>query len=227
MNNMKERLSHETIALRCVKEFRDGDCINLGIGIPNLCAVLMPPEIEIHLHSEQGVLGYGRLLRDDEYEKADRDYVDAGGRFFLPQPGMCFFDMDLSFDLVRGGHLDVAVLGGLQVSKKGDLANWAIETKSVTGNIGGGMDIAVGAKKVIIAMTHTSHDGKPKIVNECTLPLTAKECVDLLVTDLAVIEVTEHGLLLKEIAPGWIVEEVQALTEPELAIADDLKEIEL
>jgi len=224
---MKERLSYETIALRCVKEFQDGDYVNLGIGIPNLCAILIPPEKQIHLHAEQGVLGYGRLLRDDEYEKADHDYIDAGGRFFVPKPGACFFDMDLSFDMIRGGHLDIAVLGGLQVSKRGDLANWAVDTTQLTGNIGGGMDLAVGTKKVIVAMTHTARDGKHKIVNECTLPLTAKECVDLIVTDLAVIEVNRQGLLLKEIAPGWTVDEVQSLTEPDLIVSDDLKEIQL
>ena len=224
---MKERLSQEVMALRCVREFQDGDYVNLGIGIPSLCAILVPEDKQIHLHAEQGVLGYGRLLRDDEYEQADHDYVDAGGRFFIPQPGMCFFDMDLSFDIIRGEHLDIAVLGGLEVSRKGDLANWAIDATQLTGNIGGGMDLAVGTKKVIVAMTHTARNGKPKIVKECTLPLTARECVDLIVTDLAVIEVTGQGLLLKEIAPGWTVEEVQASTEPELITADDLKEITL
>jgi len=223
---MKQRLSHETIALRCVKEFQDGDYVNLGVGIPVLCAMLLPEDKEVRLHAEHGVLGYGRLLLENEWEMADLDYVDAGGRFFLPKPGMCFFDMATSFDMIRGGHIDVTVLGGLEVSKKGDLANWTISA-SETGNIGGGMDLAIGAKKVIVAMTHTTRKGKPKIVNECKLPLTGKECVDLIVTDLAVIEVIGEGLLLKEIAPGWTVEEVQALTEPELTISSDLKEVEL
>ncbi len=224
---MKERLSYETMALRCVKEFHDGDCVNLGYGIPQLCAVLIPAEKQVLMQAEQGVLGYGELIRADEWEKADPDYLDAGGRFFVLKPGICFFDMGLSFDMIRGKHLDVAVLGGLEVSERGDLANWTLDSTETSANIGGGMDLAVGARRLIIPMTHTTKDGKPKVVRKCRYPLTAKECVDLIVTDLAVIEVTPGGLLLKEVAPGWTAEEVQALTEPELLVSGDLKEIEL
>jgi len=135
--------------------------------------------------------------------------------------------MGLSFDMIRGKHLDVAVLGGLEVSEKGDLANWTLDVTEAAANIGGGMDLAVGARRLIIPMTHTTKEGKPKIVKKCKYPLTARECVNLIVTDIAVIEVTKKGLLLREVAPGWSASEVQALTEPQFAISDDLKEIEL
>jgi len=163
---------------------------------------------------------------EDEIEKAEWHYVDAGGRFFTPVPGMSLFDVLTSFAMIRGGRL-VTVLGGLEVSEKGDLANWNTGGGALGGTIGGGMDLAVGAERVIITMEHTTKEGKPKIVRECTYPLTARKCVDLIVTDLAVIEVTPQGLLLKEVAPGWTAEEVQVLTEPKLIIAPDLKEIEL
>jgi len=222
-----ERLSRETIAIRVVKEFKDGDYINLGTGIPLLCAQFIPDDKEIFFQAEQGVVGYTRTLTGEEGEIADPYYVDAGGGFIPPSaPGMSFFDIATSFDMITGKHLDFTVLGGFEVSERGDLANWTwgpIET----GGIGGSMDLAVGAKKVIVAITHTDQKGNPKIVKKCKLPLTAQECVDLVVTDLAVIEVTPQGLLLKEIAPGWTAEEVQALTEPRLIIADDLKEITL
>jgi len=224
---MKERLSEETIAMRVVKEFRDGDYVNLGAGIPLLCSPFIPEDKEVFFHAEQGVVGYTRTLLDEERVIADLDYVDAGGRFLPPSsPGISFFDIDTSFDMIRGGNLDFTVLGGLEVSGRGDLANWTWGPVE-TGGIGGSMDLAVGAKRVIVAMMHTNKKGKPKIVKECTLPLTAKECVDLIVTDLAVIEVTSQGLLLKEVAPGWTVEEIQALTEPRLIISPELKEIEL
>ncbi|MFC1990202.1 3-oxoacid CoA-transferase subunit B [Chloroflexota bacterium] len=224
---MKERLSQETIAMRVVKELKDGDYVNLGAGIPLLCAQFVPQDKEVFYQAEQGVIGYTQTLFEQEWEIADLDYVTAGGQFITPSiPGMSFFDIDTSFDMIRGGHLDCTVLGGLEVSEKGDLANWSWGPVE-TGGIGGAMDLAVGTKKVIVAMTHNDKEGNPKIVMECKLPLTAKECVDLLVTDLAVIEVTPQGLLLKEIAPGWTVEEVQALTEPRLIVADDLGEMTL
>ena len=224
---MKPRLSKETVAMRVVKEFRDGDYVNLGVGIPLLCSLFIPPDKEVFFQAEQGVIGYTRTLPDEDRARADLDYVDAGGGFLDPtSPGMSLFDIATSFDMIRGGHLDVTVLGGLEVSEKGDLANWTWGTIE-TGDIGGSMDLAVGTKKVIVAMTHTDRNGKPKIVNECELPLTARECVDLIVTDLAVIEVTPQGLLLKEIAPEWTVEEVQTLTGPRLITATDLKEMTL
>lgn len=220
----KQRLDRETIAMRAARELKDGDYVNLGLGIPNLCALHIPDGVIFQ--SENGVLGYGPLVMEDRIEEAEFHYVDAGGRFWTPAPGMSLFDLITSFAMIRSGRL-ITILGALQVSEKGDLANWNKGDDPLGGTIGGGMDLAVGAKKVIITMEHTSKEGKPKIVKECTCPLTAKECIDLIVTDLAVIEVTPEGLLLKEVAPGWTSEEVQALTGPELIIAADLKEIEL
>jgi len=224
---MKERLSEETIALRVVKELNDGDYVNLGFGIPLKCTLFIPEDKEIYFHAEQGVTGYTRTLLQEEWLTADLDYVDAGGRFIPPSsPGMSVFDIDTSFDMIIGGHLDCSVMGGLEVSEKGDLANWTYGSVE-TGGIGGSMDLAVGAKKVIIAMTHTTKKGDPKIVRECKLPLTAKACVDLIVTDLSVIEVTPEGLLIKEFAPGWKVDEIQALTEPRLIVSPEIKEMEI
>jgi len=223
---MKERLTQQTIALRAVKELKDGDYVNLGVGIPNLCAMFIPPDKEVIFEAEQGVLGYGTLVLDTEAEKVDFDYVDGGVVPFSPQPGLCFFDIDLSFDMIRGKHLDASIMGGLEVSEKGDLANWTRGGAAVAG-VGGAPDLAVGAKRVIILMEHTTKKDEPRIVKECKFPLTAKECVNLVITDLAVIEVTEQGLLLKEVAPGWSVEEIQALTEPKLIVSKELKEMEL
>lgn len=224
---MKERLSQEIIAMRAAREFQDGDYINIGYGIPNLCSLFVPEGRDVFFEAEQGVLGYGPLLLEEEGDQADFDYVEAGIRFFHPKPGLCFFDMDLSFDIIRGRHLDITVLGGLEVSEKGDLANWTTTGAVEAGAIGGGMDLAAGAKRVIVCMEHTTRDRRPRILKKCTLPLTGKECVSLVVTDLAVIGVTTEGLVLKEVAPGWTAEEVQALTEAPLIVAPDLKEIEL
>lgn len=221
---MKQRLEREVIAMRAAKELMDGDYVNLGIGMPNLCALHIPEGVIFH--SENGALGYGPLVMQDEVEKADQHYVDAGARYFTPAPGMAIFDLVISFAMIRSGRL-ITILGGFQVSENGDLANWNTGEDPLGGTIGGGMDLAVGAKRVIITMEHTTKDGKPKIVKQCTAPLTARECVDLIITDLAVIKVTPEGLLLKEVAPGWSAAEVQALTEPRLIVARDLKEIEL
>jgi len=221
---MKQRLEREVVAMRAAKELKDGDCVNLGIGIPNLCALYIPEGVLFE--TENGALGYGPLVREDEIERADQHYVDAGGRFFTPAPGMAIFDMVTSFAMIRSGRL-ITILGGLQVSEKGDLANWNTGADPLGGTIGGGMDLAVGGKRVIITMEHTTKEGQPKVVKECTAPLTAKECVDLIITDLAVIQVSPDGLVLKEVAPGWAAEEIQALTEPRLIVAKDLKEIDL
>jgi 3-oxoacid CoA-transferase B subunit len=221
---MKPRLEREVIAMRAAKELKDGDYVNLGIGIPNLCALHIPEGVIFH--SENGVLGYGPLVMQEEVEKADQHYTDAGGRYFTPAPGMAIFDVLTSFAMISSGRL-ITILGGLQVSESGDLANWNTGEDPLGGTIGGGMDLAMGAKRVIVAMEHSTKDGKPKIVKQCTAPLTASECVDLIITDLAVIEVTPDGLLLKEVAPGWSAAEVQALTEPGLIVAPDLKDIEL
>jgi 3-oxoacid CoA-transferase len=220
----KHRLDRETIAMRAASELREGDYVNLGLGIPNLCALHIPEGVVFH--SENGVLGYGPLVMEDEIDRAEFHRVDAGGRFWTPAPGMALFDILTSFAMIRGGRL-TTILGALQVSERGDLANWNKGDDALGGTIGGGMDLAVGSRRVIVTMEHTSRDGTPKIVRRCTCPLTARECVDLIVTDLAVIEVTPRGLVLKEIAHGWTPAEVQALTGPELAAAPDLKEIEL
>jgi len=224
---VKERLSREVIAMRIAKELFDGVVVNLGIGIPSLVSSFVPEGITVIYHTENGALGFGPVVTAEEIEeKADIDLVNASGQYVTPLPGMCFFHHADSFTMIRGGHIDITVLGVLEVSEKGDLANWMFPGRGV-GNIGGGMDLAFNAKKVIAATEHTTKDGKPKMVKECSVPLTAPECVDLVVTDVAVIEVTSKGLLLKELAPGWTVEEVQALTEPKLVIAPELKEIEL
>lgn len=221
---MKQRLDRETIGMRAAKELKGGDCVNLGFGIPTLCALYVPEGIRFQ--TEAGFLGYGRLVMADEIEKADWHYIDASGRFCTPAPGMAIFDVVTSFAMIRSGRL-ISIMGGFQVSEKGDLANWNTGGDALGGTIGGAMDLAVGSKKVIITMDHTTKEGNYRIVKKCSYPLTAKECVDLVITDLAVIEVTPEGLLLKEVAPGWTAEEVQALTEPKLTIAPDLKEVEL
>ena len=224
---MKERLSREVVAMRIAKELFDGAVVNLGIGLPTLVSSFVPEGMTIIYHTENGALGFGPVVTGDEMEeKADIDLVNASGQYVTPLPGMCFFHHADSFAMIRGGHIDITVLGVLEVNERGDLANWMFPGRGV-GNIGGGMDLAFNAEKVIAATEHTTKDGKPKIVKECSVPLTAPNCVDLIATDIAVIEVTRKGLLLKELAPGWTAEEVQALTEPELLIARELKEIEL
>jgi 3-oxoacid CoA-transferase subunit B len=210
--------------MRAAKELKADDYANLGVGIPQLCALYIPEGIIFQ--SDNGVLGYGPLVLEDEIDRADFWLVDGGGRFITPAPGMALFDLLTSFAMIRGKRL-VTILGGLQVSAKGDLANWNTGGDALGGTIGGGMDLALGAKRVIITMEHTTKDGKPKIVKKCSYPLTAKECVHLIITDLAVIEVTPKGLVLKEVAPGWTAKEIQSLTEPKLKIAPDLKEMEL
>ena len=180
---MKESLSRETIAMRVAMEFFDGAVVNLGIGIPSLVASYIPEGIEVIYHSENGVLGFGPIVNQNEFElKADIDLVNASGQYITPLPGMSFFHHADSFLMVRGGHIDVTVLGVLQVSEKGDLANWMFPGRGV-GNIGGGMDLAFNARRVIAATEHTAKDGKAKIVKQCSVPLTAPQCVDLIVTD--------------------------------------------
>ena len=219
----KQRLDREAMALRAAMEFVDGMVVNLGIGIPTLCSNYIPEGREVLFHTENGALNFGPLAPP---EQSDLQLVNAGGQYVTPKPGMSFFTHDESFSMIRGGRIDICALGGMQVSEKGDLANWLLPGRGI-GSIGGGMDLAFGAKKLIIIMEHNSKDGQPKILKKCTYELTAPQCVDLIVTDIAVIEVTPKGLVLKEVAPGWSAEEVQALTEPELIIAPDLKEIEL
>lgn len=220
---MKERLTEELIAIRATRELKAGDYCNLGIGLPQLCASLMPQGT--YVQSENGALGYGPLITAETLDKMDLDLIDAGASPFTPAPGMSFFDILTSFAMIRSGRL-TSILGGLQVSEKGDLANHSMSDADEYPQIGGAMDLAWGAKNLIIAMTHNTKDGKPKIVSELSLPITSKECVDLIVTDLAVIQVTPEGLLLKELAPDWTAQEVQDLTEARLIVADDLKEME-
>ncbi len=219
----KERLSRDVIAMRVAKELPAGAVVNLGIGIPTLVSNYLAGDKSVGYHSESGVLNYGPLAEGNE---RDYDLINAGGQFLRWVPGMSFFGSDEAFAMIRGGHVDVTVLGALQVSERGDLANWMLPQRGV-GNIGGAMDLAVGAKRVIVAMEHTDRKNRPKLVKECSFPLTGRRCVSLVVTDLAVIEITEEGMILKEIAPHWTAEEVQSLTEPRLRAAPDLKEFEL
>ena len=224
---MKSRLEPEVIAMRVAREFQDGDYVNLGFGIGAETASFIPPDKTVILHSEQGILGYGHILTEGEEALADFNLTNAGGQMVAPTPGICFFNHADSFAMVRGGHLDVTVLGALQVSEQGDLANWSLDPTGKIGNIGGAMDMPVGIKKVIVAMEHATRHNDIKILKHCTLPLTCPRCVNLIVTDLAVIEVTPRGLVLQETAPGWTVDEIQSLTEPKLILSDDLKEMEL
>ena len=220
-------MSRETIAMRAAKELFDGAVVNLGIGIPTLVSSFIPEAMEVTFHSENGMLAFGPVVTADEAsEMADIDLVNAGGQYVKPLPGMSFFHHADSFLMIRGGHIDIAMLGVIEVTEKGDLANWMFPARGV-GNIGGGMDLAFNAKKVICLTEHTTKDGKTKIVKQTSVPLTAPECVDLIITDLAVIEVSKTGLILKEVAPGWTAEEIQKLTEPKLIISPTLKEIEL
>lgn len=219
-------LSRELMALRAAKELEDGTYVNLGIGIPTLVSDWIEGR-DIVLQAEIGMLNTGPLAAR---ENVDQDLINASCQPVTELPGTCYFSSAESFAMIRGGYMDVAVLGALQVSEKGDLAGWNNPERRFSeniGNIGGSMDLAVGAKKVIVTMTHVTVQGKPKILKECTYPLTARGVVKLIITDLAVIDVTPQGLLLRETAPGLTAEDVQSLTEPKLIIAPDLKEIEL
>lgn len=221
---MKDRLDRQTIALRVAKEFEDGAVVNLGGGIPALAANYVPEGRSVTFHAENGALGFGGIPDTKEEERPY--YLGANGIPFIPLPGASFFHHADSFAMIRGGHIDVTVLGALQVSEKGDLANWTFPERGL-GNIGGAMDLAAGCKKVIVAMEHVTPKGQIKILKKCSYPLTASCCVKMIVTDIAVIQVTGEGLVLTETAPGWTAEEVQSLTEPHLTISPDLKEIEL
>jgi len=205
----KPRLTREQIAQRAAQELPDGAYVNLGWGIPNLIADHLPKNVEVYFHSENGILGMGRRAKPGE---EDYDLVDAMKVPVTLMPGASFFHQADAHLMTRGGHLDVAVLGGFQVSEKGDLANWKVPGAKGSGGIGGAMDIAAGAKKLIVCMEHTTKEGAPKIVRQCTYPLTGLACVDTIVTDLAVIDVKPEGLMLREVAPGWSIEELQKLT---------------
>ena len=219
----KFKLDRQTIALRAAKEFQDGDSVNLGIGIPVLCANYIPEGREVLFQSENGILGFGEITAPGE---GDPDYLNASGQTVHTQPGMSCFGHAESFTMIRGGHLDISVMGGFQVSEKGDLANYMVPEREI-GVIGGAMDLAYGAKRKIILMNHVTKTGEPRILKKCTYPITTLECVNMVITDIAVIEVTDKGMVLKEVAPGWTPEEVQSLTEPKLIVDPDCHEIEL
>ena len=221
-NLTKPRLTREQIAQRAALELPDGAFVNLGWGIPNLIADYLPREITVYFHSENGILGMGRRAKPGE---EDFDQVDAMKVPVTLIPGASFFHQADAHLMSRGGHLDVAVLGGFQVSGKGDLANWKIPGAKGSGGIGGAMDIAAGAKILIVCMEHNTKDGAPKIVQHCTYPLTGLSCVDTIVTDLAVIDVKPDGLSLREVAPGWSPEEVQALTGAHLIVRRQIPEM--
>jgi acetate CoA/acetoacetate CoA-transferase beta subunit len=210
------------VAKRIAKELREGALVNLGIGLPTLVANFIPETSGIMLHSENGFIGLGP---SPDQGREERDLINAGGVPASIVPGAAFFDSAMSFSIIRGGHLETTVLGALQVDQKGNLANWMVPGKVVPG-MGGAMDLVVGAKQVIIAMEHTAK-GVPKILRECNLPLTATACVDLIITDMGVIKVTPDGLVLTELAPETTLLEVIRATEAELAIAKDLKPMDI
>ena len=212
------RRSRADIARRAAMLLQDGWVVNLGIGIPSLCADFVPEGVHVRYQAENGVLGYGEIL---PREQGDPDLIDASGNFMAQVPGMAFFDSAESFAMIRGGHIDATILGAMQVSARGDLANWMLPQRGI-GSIGGAMDLAANTKRVIVAMEHTTRNNEPKIMNECTFPLTAQRCVTEIITDICDITVTDNGLVLTGTAPGWNPDDVQRLTEPELTVSNVL-----
>ena len=223
MTSEKERLDRAIIAMRVAKELAPGATVNLGIGIPTLVSMFVADDSIVFYHSESGVLNCGPLAEEGN---EDIDLINAGGQFLEQVPGMAYFSSADAFAMIRGGHVDVTVLGAHQVSAHGDLSNWMLPERGV-GNIGGAMDLAAGADKVIVAMEHNDRNGNPKVVEACSFPLTGKGCVSLVVTDVAVLEPTPEGMVLRETAPGWSAEEVQEITGAQLIVSDQLAEYEV